>query len=302
MKSQTKISLLRMRFHPCTSRRTLINSRLRILLQIYRLFFHFHQDYLDLSPKKLYSKKILSQIPEVALMQELLHGMLIFALYVIPAAGTMFLARRLIRIPDELFRKILHFILLGAYFPFLFAFKTWWISAGCACALILLFYPLLALAGRIPAFSSFVNERKEGEFKSSMVLALAMIAFSISICWGVLDDKLLTLACVYAWGVGDAFAALVGKRFGKHKIHLPLTDHRKSWEGSAAMFFASFLSVLIVLLVRGGLGVGSCLLISAVAAIVTTYTELATKDGLDTITCPTVAMAVIIPLVKLFGG
>jgi hypothetical protein len=118
-------------------------------------------------------------------MQELLHGLGVFALYVIPAAGIMFLARRFIRIPDELFRKILHFILLGAYFPFLFAFQTWWISAGCAAALIVLLYPLLALAAKVPAFTAFVNERKNGEFKSSMALALSMIAISISICWGI---------------------------------------------------------------------------------------------------------------------
>ena len=128
------------------------------------------------------------------------------------------------------------------------------------------------------------------------------VIFSITICWGVFGDKLLTLACVYAWGVGDAFAALVGKRFGKHKIRLPLADPRKSWEGSAAMFVSSIVSVLTVLLVRGGFGFGTCLFISLVAAVATTYVELITKSGLDTITCPATAMAVIIPLTKILGG
>ena len=236
------------------------------------------------------------------MMQEFWHGALMFALYVIPAAGIMFTARHLITIPDELFRKILHFILLGAYFPFLYAFERWWVSALLAAVLVIIFFPVLALAGRIPAFSSFVNERKKGEFKSSMVLAISMVAISVSICWGILGDKLLVLACVYAWGIGDAFAALVGKRFGKHKINLPFADHRKSWEGSAAMFLSSFLSVVTILLIRGGLGMGSCLLIAIVAATATTYTELCTKEGLDTITCPTVAMMVILPLVCILGG
>ena len=53
-------------------------------------------------------------------MQELLHGALVFVLCVIPAAAVMFTAWRFLNIPDELFRKILHFTLLGAYFPFLF--------------------------------------------------------------------------------------------------------------------------------------------------------------------------------------
>jgi dolichol kinase len=235
-------------------------------------------------------------------MQELIHGLGVFALYLIPAAVIMLTARYFLRIPDELFRKILHFILLGAYIPFLFAFHTWWISAGFAGSLIVIIYPILALAGRIPAFSAFVNERKTGEFKSSMVLALLTVVFSISICWGLFGDKLLTLACVYAWGVGDAFAALVGQRFGKHKITLPFADSRKSWEGSGAMFVCSLLSVLTVLLIRGGMGFGRCLLISLAGATATTFVELCTKGGLDTITCPAAAMAVILPLIRLLGG
>ena len=235
-------------------------------------------------------------------MHEFLHGAFVFALYVIPAAVIMLLCRMFLKIPDELFRKILHFILLGAYFPFLFAFNTWWISVALAAALIVVLYPLLALAGKIPLFSSFVNERKKGEFKSSMVLALLTMVMSISVCWGIFGDKLLTLACVYAWGVGDAFAALIRKQFGRHKVKLPFADPRKSWEGSGAMFLASVISVLTVLLVRGGLGLGSCLLTALLAAAVTTYVELVTKDGMDTVTCPAAAMAVILPLTMLLGG
>lgn len=235
-------------------------------------------------------------------MEELLHGISVFAMYLFPALVGMLTIRIFLKVPNELFRKILHFILLGAYFPFLFGFHTWWICAGFIAGLIFIFYPVLALAVRIPAFTTFMNERKRGEFKSSMVLALLTAAVSISICWGIFGDKLLTLACVYAWGVGDAWAALVGKQFGKHKIRLPLADPRKSWEGSAAMFVSSALTVLTVLVIRGGLGGGSCLFISLLAAAVTTYVELITKGGLDTVTCPAAAMAVIIPLTKILGG
>ena len=47
-------------------------------------------------------------------MREFLHGAYIFILYLLPAAVIMLAARRFLKIPDELFRKILHFILLGA--------------------------------------------------------------------------------------------------------------------------------------------------------------------------------------------
>lgn len=235
-------------------------------------------------------------------MQELMNGALACLLYLFPVAAVMLTARRFLKIPDELFRKILHFILLGAYIPFLFAFETWWISAGFAASLIVLLYPVLTLAGRIPSFSAFATERKKGEFRSSMILALSVLVVSISVCWGIFGDRMLVLACVYAWGVGDAFAALVGKRFGRHRIRLPLADVRKSVEGSAAMFVSSAVTVMVILLLRGGIGGLGCVVISLSATAVTTVVEMCTKGGDDTVTCPVAAMLVILPLVKLLGG
>ena len=234
-------------------------------------------------------------------MEELLHGVKMFALYLIPFLTVMMAMRIFFKVPDELFRKLLHFVLLGGYVPMLFAFEHWWVSAGFAASLMALLYPALVIVSRIPNFSAFANERKKGEFKSSMVLALLTMVMSITVCWGMFGDRLLTLACVYAWGVGDAFAALIGKRFGKHKVRLPFADSKKSWEGSVAMFLSAVVSVLAVLLVRGGLGFGKCLLIAVPAAVATTYTELCTKGGWDTITCPAAAMAVILPLVAILN-
>ena len=186
-------------------------------------------------------------------MQLFLSGTGITVLYIAIAVGIVLLGRCIFTIPDELLRKILHFVLLGAYIPLVFAFEDWWMAAFFAVALIIILFPVLFFAEKIPVFSSFVNERKKGEFKSSMVLAVGMMAFSVSVCWGLFGDKYLVLASIYAWGVGDAFAALVGKRFGKRKIKLKLADGKKSVEGSLTMFLCSFISVFAVLLVRGGI-------------------------------------------------
>ena len=235
-------------------------------------------------------------------MTEFLHGAAAFLLYVIPAAVISFLARGFLKIPDELFRKILHFILLGAYIPLLFALETWWKASVLAVGLIAVFYPVIMLAEKIPAFSAFINQRRQGEIKNSLVLALSMMALSTCVCWGIFGDRYLVLACVYAWGVGDAFAALIGKQFGKHKIRMKFADPHKSVEGSAAMFVSSAVAVCIVLLVRGGLGAGSCVFIALAAAAVSALVELCTKDGYDTFTCPAAAMVVILPLIKILGG
>ena len=232
-------------------------------------------------------------------MQAFWDGVGITILYISVAVGSMLLVRKNFTIPDELFRKILHFILLGAYIPLVFAFETWWMAAVFALTLMAILFPALYFAQRIPMFSAFMNERKKGEFKSSMVLAVGMMAFSVTVCWGLFADKYLVLASIYAWGIGDGLAALVGKRFGKHKIKWKLADGKKSVEGSLTMFFCSLLSVFVVLLVRGGIGIPMCLVIAILAASVCTVAELCAKNGWDTVTCPVSAMVVILPIVTL---
>ena len=235
-------------------------------------------------------------------MRELLHGTGIICSYYVIAATTALLARKLIRIPNELFRKMLHFILLFSYIPFAFAFQTWWLSVLLTIVLELLIYPILALAERLPRFSTFVTERKQGEFKQSLLLAFTMLAICNTVCWGFLGDKYLGLACMYAWGIGDAFAALIGKRFGKHKITWKYADQHKSVEGSAAMFLTSAIAISCVLLAHNHLTLPAYIVIPVAGAGVSTLVEMVTKDGRDTVYCPIAAMLVMLPLMALFGG
>lgn len=235
-------------------------------------------------------------------MQEFFCGAGAVCRYFVIAASTMLFLRWMLTIPDELFRKILHSILLLSYIPFAFAFDVWWHSVLFAVAFEALVYPLLALAERLAMFSSFVNERKKGEFKHSLLLAFTMLAVCNTVCWGLLGDRYLGLACMYAWGVGDAFAALFGKKFGKHKIKWKYADHRKSVEGSAAMFVTSAVAVLCVLLAHDHLSTIGYIVVPVAGAGVATLVEMVTPDGKDTVTCPTAAMLVMIPLVALFGG
>ena len=129
-----------------------------------------------------------------------------------------------------------------------------------------------------------------------------MFAAVIGICWGLVGDRWLVLASVYAWGLGDAAAALIGKKFGKHKINWKPADCHKSYEGTGAMFTLSFFSVLVILLLRGGLGWLPMIAVSAITAAVSALAELCSKDGTDTVICPLCAMCVMLPMLQLFGG
>lgn len=234
--------------------------------------------------------------------QEMLAGVEVILPYFAALATTAFLIRYFTNIKDEIFRKLLHMILVVALMFWPFVFDHWYAAALVALLCIAAFYPLLALLGRIDAFSSFVNERSTGEFKASLTLVLLMYATVLALCWGWRGERILSVAAISAWGYGDATAALVGKRFGRHPIEGRLVEGRKSLEGSLAMFAVSFVSVLVVLVIRGGMTWPHLLLTALVTALVTTVVELVSHHGNDTVTCPLAATAVLIPLTWLLGG
>jgi len=224
----------------------------------------------------------------------------LLAYFAICLAGALIL-RRFVAMPREVFRKILHIILLGSIFILIYGFETWWLSAIAAILFIAIFFPVLNFAERIPGYSKLLIERNEGEIKRSLILSFGMFAVLISICWGWLGLKFIVIASVLAWGLGDLAAALVGKEFGQNYIEGKRVEGRKTLEGTLAMFVVSFVSVLIVLFAYSSLKWYGYVPIAILTAAVTTIVELYTKNGMDTITCPFAAAAIMTPLVLLWG-
>lgn len=235
-------------------------------------------------------------------MLELLRSTGVLLLYCVVAVSTAFTGRMLIRIPDELFRKILHCLLLGFAPVFVYSYARWWHAVAVCVFFVAAFYPVLALLEKRDGFAELTTERRPGELKASMVLVFIMFIVVFTVCWGWLNDRLLVLAVVFAWGPGDAAAALVGKAWGRHKIRFGPLDGKKSVEGSAAMFLLSLVSVAAILLWRGGLRMAACIVVSLMTAFVSMLAELLAPNGDDTIICPLAAMVVLLPLIDLFGG
>ncbi len=235
-------------------------------------------------------------------MFELLSGFGALAIYFIICASSAVLLKFIFRIPHEVFRKILHLILLGSLFVFIFCFRTWWISCLASLIFAAVVYPILAWAEHFKGYSGLLEERKDGEIKASLLLVFTMFAVVMAVCWGLCGDKTLALASICAWGFGDAAAALIGKKYGRHPLEVKRFGVKKSWEGTMAMFTVSFFSVLAVLIYRGGIIPAEILITALLTAAVTAYVELITTGGNDTVTCPLAAMAVLLPSVYLFGG
>ncbi len=236
------------------------------------------------------------------MINKFLYGFIILLVYFLLAASLAMLARKLLRMPRELFRKTLHLVLLFSLPVFLYAFPTWLLSALAAISFAAAIYPILAFGERFDGYSELLTQRKDGEIKRSLMLVFLMFAVIIGICWGWLGDRMLAVACIYAWGFGDGAAALVGKRFGRHYLQSRMIEGRKSLEGTLAMFFVSFFSVFIIMMFRGGLNWQHCFVIALAAGAVSALVELFTLGGFDTVTCPMAAASIIIPLTVFWEG
>ncbi len=230
-------------------------------------------------------------------MHELIFGLSNIVIYFVVAVVVLLSLRLLVNIYDELFRKMLHFVLLGSLVIWTISFQTWGIEVCTTLGFVVIVYPILIFFEKFPQFSKFITERAKGEIKNSLVVVFVMFSIVIVVCEGIFNDKYLTIAAIAAWGIGDAMAALIGKRFGKHKL-----VGKKSVEGTLAMFVTSVLSVYIVLYLRGGTNPILLLMIALITGGVSSLCELYTKNGMDTITCPLASMTVMLSLLSLLGG
>lgn len=190
----------------------------------------------------------------------------------------------------EVFRKILHMFAITGVIAWTYYYDDWKWSALVFLLAVFILFPGVFLMSKIPGLSGFINERKKGEFGYSMVALGMMYGEVCLVCWGLLGERLLAIACILAWGPGDAAAALIGKPFGKHRIG---KAKKKSLEGSIAMFIVSFIAVLGCLCYYGKYSMVATVVVSLLAATASTFAEFLVNNGYDTFYCPVSAMVII---------
>lgn len=95
----------------------------------------------------------------------------------------------------------------------------------------------------------------------------------------------IAAAGIMAMTWGDAFASIVGRGWGKHFYFI--RQHRRSYEGSAAMFGFSFVAIWLVLaLMNTGLDAFKIFTFSLVLASLATFLEAIALHGLDNLLVP----------------
>ena len=229
-----------------------------------------------------------------------LKCLLDFVLYVIPCVIFILPLRYLTKIPSHVFRKMLHMIAFTCVAVMIQFAQCWQAAALSSLVIAVVLYPLLALLENRSWFGHLLVEKSSGEIKRSFLKLFLMCTAVTAIAWGLFGHREIAAASVLMWGTGDAAAALVGIPYGKHKVHLPHTDGKKSWEGSIAMtvtsavfgmiFFAlfgyPFAKTLCMVLPASHMGAGA---------------ELFSSSEADTVTVPLSIMAVLILVFRILS-
>lgn len=216
-------------------------------------------------------------------------------------AVSVILINKKLGLPSELYRKLLHLVSVFSIMPIVIPSSNW-VSSIFVC---LLFMGLAYLGNKKTNLEDAVDmtQRCAGEQVRSMLLLYGTYGAVIFFAWGVFGQKWAAVLSIIAWGIGDCVAALVGKKFGKHKLSGRFIEGKKSIEGSVGMFLTTFISVFVLYQRHTMLtNIWFVVLVCFWIAVFSSLTELFTKHGLDTVACPLVSMVGFIILTLVAGG
>jgi len=219
----------------------------------------------------------------------------IYLAFIVACATVMIVIRFTTKVPDYIFRKLLHLVAFSSILPLVFVTEIWWIAAAVEVFFLIVVIIALHVFERFSFYKGLFVEKDKHEVIHSFIALFSLMTMLLVVFWGVLGaaHKYMAVAAIMAWGPGDGAAAIVGKKFGRNKLQGKWIEGVKSLEGSIAMAITSFACVLPVLLTLSPLSWQMCLLLSLVMAPIASMTELFTKRGWDTVTVPVVSALVL---------
>ena len=219
-----------------------------------------------------------------------------YLLFIVPAALILLVLNFTLDIPRVVFRKLLHLPAFCSAAVVVWRADCWQAASLTLVLFAVIVYPVLWLCQGWSGYDRLFIQKKPGEIKRSLLLLFLCDAALVALCWGVFDLPWVAVAAILMWGSGDGAAALVGHRFGKHHVRLPLADEKKTWEGSGAMLAVSAVIGTAAMLILTVQPWYRCLLMALATSIFGAYTELISRGGDDTVTVPVVNTAVLLTL------
>ena len=220
-----------------------------------------------------------------AYLLEFLKVLGIYLGYIVALALILIVLRFTTKVPDYIFRKLLHVVAFTSILPLVLSTDIWWIAAAVETFFLLLVIAALLFFERFAFYKKLFVEKGKHEVIFSFIGLFGLMTVLIAVFWGIFgaDRLYIAIGAIMAWGPGDAVAAIVGKNWGKHKLQGKRIEGIKSAEGSIGMGITSYLCLLPVLLFMSPLPWYAALLFAVAVAPFAAITELFTKGGWDTV-------------------
>lgn len=211
--------------------------------------------------------------------------------YIVALAAILIVVRFTTRVPDYIFRKLLHFVAFTSILPLVFGTDVWWIAAAVEVVFLLLVMLALHYFEHYPFYQNLFVEKAKHEVIRSFIGLFGLMTVLIAVFWGGFgrEAAYIAVGAIMAWGPGDAAAAIIGRNFGRHKLQGRWIEGVKSVEGSVGMAITSFVCLLPVLLFMSPLPWRTSLVFALVVAPAAALTELFTPKGWDTVSVPVVS-------------
>jgi len=228
-------------------------------------------------------------------LMEYLKVLGIYLAFIVILALSLIIVRFTTKVPDYIFRKLLHIVAFTSILPLVLSTDNWWIAAAVEVLFLILVIAGLRFFERFSFYKGLFVEKAKHEVIFSFIALFGLMTAMISVFWGIFGHEHLYIAigAIMAWGPGDAVAAIVGKNIGKHKLRGRFIEGTKSVEGSVGMAITSFVCLLPVLLTMSSMPWYLSLLFALIVAPLASLTELFTKGGWDTVTVPAVSSLIL---------
>ena len=208
--------------------------------------------------------------------------------------------RFFIKIPDYIFRKILHITAISMMSILIIIPTQWWISEIILGIITVGIITVLLIFESLKYYQDLFIEKGKHEILLSILMFFVLSAVLIAFFFGYRgnEHKYYVIIALLSWGLGDAAASVFGHLLGKHKVSGKFIEGIKSIEGSVACFLFAFVISLILLIVLMHYILWLALLESILIGVVVSLSELFTKKGMDNLTCP-IAASIILFLFSL---
>jgi phytol kinase len=209
-------------------------------------------------------------------------------LYVAVVLGLGEGLRRGLHLSVEFTRKFVHVGVGMIAFGLVVLFREWYYA---------IIPPLVFIVVNYISYRRQIFRGMETGEQNQLGTVYFPISFSILIplLWSA---PALLVASLMPLTWGDAFAAILGRRFGRTRF--VVFHQTRSAEGSLAMFAFSLVSTFLALVVFGQ-PVGTGIVLALAVALVATVVEALSPWGIDNLTVPLASALVLVVLSPVLG-